>query len=145
MTIRYVQKSRFPVRDGDPGECQLCGTRWGVVAPNNACDSTICLMCGSRQCMVNGLGHGACSICYTGLLLGWSNGGRRKCGYRNCENVAVSSAPRVGFACRQHLKDPPDEMIRNRRMTQFVPTDDDGYKFSSYWDSFDFDTVHLIR
>lgn len=140
--IRYVHKGRFAL--GRPAECQLCGTRAGLTTlePYNVCDATICLNCGTRQCMVNGLGHGACGICLVGLLLGWS-GNDRRCGKSGCNARAVADAPRIHYACREHAF--ADRNLLDRRTTQFVPYDDARWRYRQDWSrDFDYDSVRLF-
>lgn len=99
-TPRYVRRDS---RVAPSSLCTLCGTHWGGY-PSRVCPVTTCLACGSPQCMVNGLGRGQCSICYVGLLSGWS-GNDKPCGYKGCSSRAVA---RVGngaraYVCASHL------------------------------------------
>lgn len=140
--IRFVHKGRFPI--GREAECQLCGTMYGLTTRElyNVCDATVCLNCGTRQCMSNGLGNGSCSICLTGLLLGWS-GCDKTCGRVNCDQRAVARAPRIGYGCRAHSMMEP--AVKERRDKQFVPYSDDGFRFRQDWGrDFDFSTVRLL-
>lgn len=133
--IRYIHKGKFPLDNGRP-QCKLCGSTYGYTTATDSlsqatrtldvCDATRCLNCGTRQCMSNGLGSGSCSICLTGMLIGWS-GDKRKCGHKTCPNRAVARAPRVGFACRVHVFEEPN--LLDRRNLQFVAYDDRGYVF----------------
>lgn len=124
--IRYVHKRRFPL--GREGECQLCGTMHGLRPGQRVCDATRCLMCGTRQCMANGLGKGACGICFVGLLVGWS-GDKQKCGIKSCDERAIARASRVGYGCREHVY--YEANLLDRRNTQFVAYDDAPFgKFS---------------
>ena len=79
--------------------CLLCGVYYGELRPERACPVSICLACGSPQCLYNGLGRGQCSICLCGLLDGYSV---RMCGYTHCGKSAILAAPRVKYACRDH-------------------------------------------
>ena len=96
--IRYVRKDR---RIYDFSLCKACGTAWGGY-PSKYCPRSTCLACSTPQCLGNGLGGGTCSICYRGLLPGWS-GTDKPCGYKGCGERAVSEAPRVRYVCKSHL------------------------------------------
>jgi len=101
---RFVPLRPLPSRDG----CRYCGTMWGMQPDHTghvACPPTTCLACGSRQCMGNGLGHGTCSICYIGLLPGWS-GTDRPCSYKGCNEKAIALVGHGSHAyrCRTHLE-----------------------------------------
>ena len=63
---------------------------------------TVCYACGALQDMRNGLGHGACSVCYTGLLAGWSGNQGRTCTYAKCGSVAVAEGRGRKLICRAH-------------------------------------------
>lgn len=96
--MRYVRKDR---RIYDFSLCKLCGTGWGG---SGECGRTVCLACGSPQCMSNGLGHGACGVCYHGILPGWS-GWECKCGYKDCGVQAVARiGGRPSQVCAYHLE-----------------------------------------
>lgn len=79
--------------------CRLCGVGYGERRPDHACPVSICQACGTPQCLYNGLGRGQCSICFVGLLDGYS---ARRCGYAGCKDRAITAMPRVGYACRMH-------------------------------------------
>ena len=97
---RWVRKDR---RVTETALCSYCGTCWGGF-PNRQCPPSTCLACGSTQCLGNGLGHGDCSICYIGMLPGWS-GTDRACGYKQCTQPAVAFvAGQVRVACKDHLE-----------------------------------------
>ena len=75
-----------------------CGTRWGVY-PNRRCPRVVCPVCGTAQCLSNGLGKGVCLICQVGLLPGWSHPERCRCG-------AQAQAVWLGHSyCLEHLTD----------------------------------------
>ena len=95
MTTRYV---RPKLGNG----CDLCGSM--SVSAGRVCDATTCAACGTRQCMSNGFGRGQCSVCYVGLLPGWSGFDQRVCGYKHCGRPAIASAERVHFVCSEHLE-----------------------------------------
>ena len=63
---------------------------------------TVCYACGAFQDMRNGLGRGACSICYTGLLAGWSGNQGRTCSYAKCTDTAVARGRGRKPICRAH-------------------------------------------
>ena len=99
MGNRWVRKDR---RIYEFSHCTYCGTAWGGY-PNRQCPTSTCLACGTTQCLGNGLGHGACSVCYIGMLPGWS-GTDKPCGYKGCTHRAVAfvgGVPKV--ACQAHL------------------------------------------
>ena len=102
---RWVKKDR---RIYEFSCCAACGTGWGS-APGDAkaghmCDRTICLACCSPQCMRSGLGRGQCSICYVGLLPGWS-GSDHACDYKGCAERAVARVGGINkHVCFEHLK-----------------------------------------
>ncbi|MDO8611103.1 MAG: hypothetical protein Q7R95_11310 [bacterium] len=96
---RYVRKDR---RIYDFSTCNLCGDAYGVIKPEIQHRATTCLLCGTRQCMGNGLGNGCCSICYHGLLPGWS-GSEGICSYKNCGKVAVARGKQgKRYVCLEH-------------------------------------------
>jgi hypothetical protein len=102
MSIRYVRNNRYVSADS---HCRLCGSNHGVVRPEVEHRATTCKLCGSRQCMGNGLGNGCCPICYYGHLEGWSQGfGVKKCGYKGCPNPPIARGIRgKTMVCREHL------------------------------------------
>lgn len=63
----------------------------------------ICMMCGSPQCHGNGLGRGQCSLCYVGLLPGWS-GSIGKCSYARCGKPAVARGRGHRMVCKSHAE-----------------------------------------
>lgn len=96
---RYV---RFNARICEHSLCKLCGTAGGC-SPSG-CGRVTCLACGSPQCSSNGLGRGQCSICYVGILPGWSSW-QQTCGYKGC---GVQAVARIGglpsAVCAHHLE-----------------------------------------
>lgn len=68
----------------------------------NQTASRLCIACGTPVCACEGIGRGQCPVCYRGLLTGYSGAGNRRCGYKGCNNLAVASSPRVGYACYHH-------------------------------------------
>lgn len=102
MTTRYVRRNR---RIYNFSSCLLCGCACGIVKGEaKVCRPTTCLACGSRQCMVNGLGRGQCSICLIGLLPGWS-GNNRTCQYIGCTNHAIVACDGVNiYRCKDHVE-----------------------------------------
>lgn len=144
MTLRFTHKGRFPL--DRPAECRICGTMYGLTTLErfNTCDATACLNCGTRQCMVNGLGNGSCGVCLTGLLIGWS-GNDKTCGRVNCNKRAVARTPRIGFGCREHSMMEPT--VADRKHREFVRVDDNQprYTFRQDWSrGFDWSTVDLF-
>lgn len=101
---RYTRRAYFPLPRVVAGQCALCGSFYGVVAPRRVCETTACLACGSRQCLSRGLGNGQCGVCYYGLLPGWS-GWDHPCGYKDCPHRAVARVGRGrrAYVCRGHL------------------------------------------
>lgn len=95
--------------------CPICRT-WNV--DDRTCMQVRCLACGAEQCHSHGRGHGTCSVCYFGMLLGWSGNnnpdqpGRYSssvrvdvlCAYKGCDAMAVyTSLPGAkGKACKAH-------------------------------------------
>ena len=117
--MRWVRKNRVIYQDGRIKACRLCGSCYGVES-DGKCRPTTCLACGSVQCMSNGLSNGTCSICYHGLLPGWS-GNDQKCGYKGCEEKAVARAPRgKKFCCAKHFQrahgHPVEEYLKDRSL-----------------------------
>ena len=100
---RWVSKERL-IQHED--HCLLCGANYGIARGEpRACRTTVCLACGSIQCMINGLAWGTCSICYIGLLSGWSDNGARKCQYKRCGNKAIAYCDGLHkFRCKDHLE-----------------------------------------
>jgi len=80
--------------------CPVCNT-WNTTG--QACVQVRCLACNAEQCHSRGLGRGTCSICYRGMLPGWSGNnnpdqpGRYsssvrtdvRCQYKGCDEMAV--------------------------------------------------------
>lgn len=98
--MRFVRKD---ARIYAFSHCRLCGCSYGVVPPEIECRPITCLACGSRQCMVNGLGCGQCSVCLIGLLPGWS-GNDTKCKYKGCGKVAIARGRGRKPICIEHLE-----------------------------------------
>lgn len=90
---RYVRLPRpriFKPRE----QCRFCGS----FRPE--CPIAVCMLCGAPQCHGNGLGNGQCSICYAGLLPGWS-GNDASCQYTECKRpAAMGFAPPVKAVAR---------------------------------------------
>jgi hypothetical protein len=85
---RYVRKDSRIAQDS---HCLLCGACYGICQSEpRACRVSTCLACGTKQCSVNGLGCGQCSVCYNGLLTGWSGSNPGKCAYKGCQNESVA-------------------------------------------------------
>lgn len=99
---RYVQKDR---RIYGFSTCRLCGSAHGVVRPEIEHKPTVCLACGTRQCLGNGLARGTCSVCYVGLLPGWSGSNEgQHCSYKNCTSPAVARGSNgKRLVCVAHL------------------------------------------
>lgn len=97
--IRWVRKD---ARIYDHSLCKVCGAAGGC--GRDGCGTMTCLWCGTPQCSSNGLGRGQCSVCYYGLLPGWSGGAAgQPCAYKGCADPAVvGSAPRKGKVCATH-------------------------------------------
>lgn len=99
--MRFIRKNR---QIYDFSCCKLCGTAWGNY-PNKQCPQTICLLCGSKQCLVNGLGRGSCGICLRGILTGWGIGPNVKCNFRGCKNPPVAFGKNgKTFVCKYHFE-----------------------------------------
>lgn len=99
--MRFVRKNRFIY---DFSCCKLCGTSWGNY-PNKQCPRTVCLLCGSEQCLVNGLGHGSCGICLHGILTGWGIGFHVECCFKGCKNPPVAFGKNgKKFVCKDHFE-----------------------------------------
>lgn len=97
---RFVRKNRVVYASS---HCRLCGSCHGVVAPEIEHRGTTCMLCGTRQCMGNGLGNGCCAICFYGFLPGWSGIGGN-CGYKNCRKPAVARGIRgKRGVCAEHF------------------------------------------
>lgn len=79
-------------------QCRYCGTFWGGAGD---CKATVCMACGASQCMGNGLGNGQCSLCYVGLLPGWS-GSDGTCTYKGCGSLAVARGRGRKKICAVH-------------------------------------------
>jgi len=97
---RYIRKDS---KVYDFSCCKLCGTAYGGKQHNNHCPVTVCLACDTPQCLSNGLGSGQCSVCYVGLLPGWS-GSKRTCSYAGCRQQAIARGKRKKNVCREHLQ-----------------------------------------
>lgn len=64
---------------------------------------TTCLACGTQQDMRNGIGRGACSVCYVGYLAGWYvNPKRSVCRYKGCGQIAIAEDGKWPV-CKPHL------------------------------------------
>lgn len=98
---RWVRKGTRIYHDS---HCLYCGVHYGIGSGEpRACRITICMVCDSVQCMVNGLSRGTYGICGIGLLPGWS-GTDRPCSYKGCQNRAIARADGKLFRCREHLE-----------------------------------------
>lgn len=87
--------------------CPCCGSAYGNGARHIPCEPVACLLCGSVQCMSNGLGNGRCSVCSYGLLPGWSRtdlqgNSHSTCEYARCDEPAVAFVPGKRYACMAH-------------------------------------------
>jgi hypothetical protein len=99
--------TRYP----SEGACVYCGTHWGNDKDQygrRACAAATCLACGSKQCMGNGAGNGQCSVCYIGLLPGWS-GSTAQCQRARCTEQAVKIV-RKRKVCATHGGPTPVEL-----------------------------------
>lgn len=97
---RYVRSNSVIYRDS---HCLYCGAHCGICKGEaRACRVTTCVACGSDQCMSNGLGNGQCSVCYVGLLPGWSRF-ERPCRYSGCKAQAVAQDGKWSV-CAVHLE-----------------------------------------
>jgi len=96
--MRYIRKDS---RVYDFSLCKRCGAAGGC--DHNGCSESTCLACGTTQCSSNGLGHGACSICFVGYLPEWSHSSERMCRYKGCGKEAIA---RDGMwpVCAAHLE-----------------------------------------
>lgn len=96
VTSRWIRKNQNPVFD--PQQCPYCGSF--------SCSRAIavCKMCGSPQCMGNGLGCGQCSICYVGLLPGWSGSDGGRCAYVRCQGEPVARGRGRKLICKAHAE-----------------------------------------
>ena len=81
-------------------QCAACGTFYGNYG-QACCPVTTCKLCEAPQCMGNGMGNGQCSICFSGLLPGWS-GSEGTCGYKNCGKPAVARGRGRKYVCHAH-------------------------------------------
>jgi hypothetical protein len=98
ITPRYVRKNR---RIYNFSLCKACGSAGGTAG---LCGATTCLACNTTQCMSNGLGCGQCSVCYVGILPGWS-GSDQTCAYKHCDKKAVARLGNVRKpVCKEHLE-----------------------------------------
>ena len=99
---RYVRKDSTIYRDS---HCLYCGACYGIgKGEARACRTTVCLACGTVQCMVNGLSNGQCKICYAGLLPGWAGSNPGQCTYKGCTNTAVARGRDRKQICLAHLE-----------------------------------------
>lgn len=100
---RFIRKN-YLTWNGAVNSCRLCGS-YTIVPPEVECRPTTCLWCGSRQCMSNGLGNGTCSICFHGLLPGWSGTEGKICSFKNCNQPAIARG-RQGkkYVCKDHVE-----------------------------------------
>lgn len=95
----YVRRNR---RIYDFSTCLLCGDAYGIAqGEHKAHRPSRCRACGTLQCWTNGLARGQCAVCYVGLLDAFAD---RTCGYAGCGKQAVAAAPRVRYACKDHLE-----------------------------------------
>ena len=112
---RYVRKDRRVQHDS---HCLYCGANYGIVKGEpRACRTTTCLACGTKQCMVNGLGNGQCSVCYHGLLEGWAGSAcGQACSYKGCKQHAVARGRGRKRVCLAHLgRQQPDFMVSTEK------------------------------
>lgn len=93
---RFVHKNARVYPDST---CQLCGVHYGERRPDHACPVSLCLACETPQCLYSGLARGQCSLCFVGLLDGYTI---PLCGYMGCRAKAIVTMPRVGYACLKH-------------------------------------------
>ena len=116
MMTRWIQKVR-PTRFKPERQCRYCSTFWGGYG-ESGCPATLCLYCGSWQCMGNGLSRGQCPICYHGLLDG-RYGSDAKCCYKGCGLIAVARGRGRKPVCRNHAEHQglvyPDAAEKGRR------------------------------
>ena len=61
---------------------------------------TQCLLCGTWQDSIEGIGHGQCGACLHGMLAAY---GRKDCGYAHCKEKAIAFVPRKKRACAVHF------------------------------------------
>ena len=99
---RFVSKTRSIHHDS---HCLYCGANYGICKGEpRACRVLTCLACGTKQCQVNGLSRGTCSVCYVGLLPPWS-GTDRQCQYKGCTNRAIARVDGANrYRCSAHLE-----------------------------------------
>ncbi len=99
---RFVRKDR---RVYDNSHCLYCGVNCGICQGEaRACRVSTCLACGTEQCSSNGLGNGQCSVCYVGLLPGWSGSASgQACSYKGCTSFAVARGRGRKRICADHL------------------------------------------
>jgi hypothetical protein len=99
---RYVRKDR---RIYDDAHCLYCGSFHGICKGEERAHRVVrCMACDTPQCIGNGLARGTCSVCYIGLLPGWS-GSDRTCSYAGCNEPAIARADgKNKYRCRKHLE-----------------------------------------
>jgi hypothetical protein len=119
---RYVNKDAYIYHDS---HCLYCGANYGIChGEARACRISTCLACGTRQCSVNGLSRGQCSVCFHGLLEGWSGShSGQSCAYKGCANKAVARGRGNKLCCLSHMEHQQPGFIVNamaRRDKEFV-------------------------
>ncbi len=103
VPARYVRKD---ARVYHFSHCLCCGSSYGIgQGEPKACRVTRCLACGTEQCMVNGLSSGQCSVCFAGLLDGWSGSHfGQPCSYKGCAEAGVARGRGRKVVCLAHLE-----------------------------------------
>jgi len=104
MESRFVRKDR---RIYDFSLCKACGTAGFT---SGTCTAVVCKACLTVQCHSNGGGNGRCSVCYVGLLPGWS-GTNCGCSRKDCDQRAVAIA-RKRAVCANHLGKTADDIAQ---------------------------------
>ena len=96
---------RINERRKDMTICPHCTCQpWSLNPEAKECDSTTCMACETRVCMIHGTGKGACPVCLHGMLKGWSHP-NQTCGYKGCTMLAVfQDVPRVRRCCKVHAE-----------------------------------------
>ena len=111
VKARYVLKDSRIYHDS---HCLYCGCCYGIgKGEPRACHTTICLACGTEQCMVNGLGRGQCAICCVGLLPGWAGSNPGQCTYKGCVNPGVARGRGRKQICLAHLEHQAPGFLQN--------------------------------
>ena len=103
-TQRFVRKNGIVNLEyhAANGACNACGA-YTIVKPETRCKPATCLLCGTTQCMSNGLGNGCCKVCFYGLLPEWA-GNEGVCRYKGCKEKAVARGIRgKRFVCQAHF------------------------------------------